>query len=49
MLMGHVGIYPYQSQLAMWQVVTQSYTKIGVPNISPNESQRLDSGLGFGR
>ena len=33
MLMSHVGTQPYQSQLAMWQVVAQSCAKSYVPGI----------------
>ena len=37
MLVGYVGIYPYQLQLAMWRVVAQNCAKIGVPSISLKE------------
>ena len=31
---GHVGTYPYQSQLVTWQVMAQIYAKVGVPSIT---------------
>ena len=41
-LVGHVGTHPYQSQLTMWRVMTQSCTKIGVPNLSQELSSLKD-------